>query len=232
DASVGGKTGVDHPAGKNLVGAFHAPAEVLADPDFLDTLDIGRRAEGYAEAVKHGVILDAAYAEWLGANASDLLDGDAAAVEHAVVRSVRHKAEVVAGDEFEAGRRKVLNFGHTVAHALELGSGYLLPHGHAVAVGMVAEARIGEALGWTAAGTAEAIRGVVRAFDLPDSHPLMGRVHRLAGMMITDKKTRRGIVHMVPLREVGRTADRLGSSVPIPGDELLSVLKHISSTFV
>lgn len=232
DASVGGKTGVDHPAGKNLVGAFHAPAEVLADPDFLDTLDIGRRAEGYAEAVKHGVILDAAYAEWLGANARELLDGDAAAVEHAVVRSVRHKAQVVSDDEFEGGRRKILNFGHTVAHALELGSGYSLPHGHAVAVGMVAEARIGEALGWTAGGTAEAIRGVVRAFDLPDSHPLMGRIQRLAGLMITDKKTRRGIVHMVPLRRVGRTADRLGSSVPIPGDELLRVLKHISSTFV
>ena len=253
DASVGGKTGVDHPAGKNLVGAFHAPSRVLADPDFLGTLDRGRRAEGYAEAVKHGVILDAAYAEWLAARAPELLDGETGAVERAVVRSVQLKAEVVATDEFESGRRKALNFGHTVAHALELDSGYELPHGHAVAVGMVAEARIGEALGWTAAGTAKAVRGLVRAFGLPDSHPSLGRARRIARLMVADKKTRSGVVHMVRLAEVGRTGGTAGSgsapdtgadtgsapdtgtggavdsaretTVPIPEDELVSVLK-------
>lgn len=232
DASVGGKTGVDHRAGKNLVGAFHAPVEVLADPDFLRTLDAGLRGQGYAEAVKHGVILDARYAEWLAAHARELLDGEVGSVEHAVVRSVKLKAEVVSEDEFEAGRRKILNFGHTVAHALELDSGYALPHGHAVAVGMVAEARVGEALGWTSPGTADAIRGLVRSFDLPDGHPSLDRARQLARLMVTDKKTRSGVVHMVRLEEMGRTGRDDGTTVPIPEDELVRVLKHLAAARV
>ena len=232
DASVGGKTGVDHPAGKNLVGAFHAPVGVLADPDFLGTLDPGLRGQGYAEAVKHGVILDSGYAEWLAAHARDLLDGESDAVEHAVVRSVKLKAEVVSDDEFEAGRRKILNFGHTVAHAIELDSGYALPHGHAVAVGMVAEARIGEALGWTSAGTAAAIRDLVRAFGLPHGHPSLEEARRIARLMVTDKKTRSGVVHMVRLEELGRTGRDRETTVPIPEDELVRVLKHLSAVRV
>lgn len=232
DASVGGKTGVDHPAGKNLVGAFHAPVAVLADPDLLGTLDPGLRAQGYAEAVKHGVILDAGYAEWLAAHARELLDGESGAVEHAVVRSVRLKAEVVSDDEFEAGRRKILNFGHTVAHALERDSGYALPHGHAVAVGMVAEARIGEALGWTSPGTADAIRDLVRAFGLPHDHRSFDEARRIARLMVTDKKTRSGVVHMVRLEQVGRTGHDHETTVPIPEDELVRVLKHLSAVRV
>ncbi len=227
DASVGGKTGVDHAVGKNLIGAFYSPCEVLADPAFLTTLDRGQRAEGYAEAVKHGVILDAEYAQWLATNADTLLDGDPEAVERAVVRSVRIKAEVVSGDLLEAGRRKILNFGHTVAHALELDSGYTLPHGHAVSVGMVAEARIGEALGITARGTAEAIRGLVAAFGLPDRHRSLGRAGRLARMMVRDKKTRSGIVHMVRLESLGRTSVGDSTTVPIPEAELISTLKRL-----
>lgn len=232
DASVGGKTGVDHRAGKNLVGAFHAPVEVLADPDFLGTLDRGFRGQGYAEAVKHGVILDGGYAGWLAEHARELLDGEAGAVEHAVVRSVKLKAEVVSEDEFEAGRRKILNFGHTIAHALELDSGYALPHGHAVAVGMVAEARVGEALGWTSSGTADAIRGLVRSFDLPDRYPSLDRARQLARLMVTDKKTRSGVVHMVRLEEMGRTGRDDGTTVPIPEDELVRVLKHLAAARV
>ena len=228
DASVGGKTGVDHPAGKNLVGAFHAPSEVLADPDFLHTLDPGLRGQGYAEAAKHGVILDATYAGWLSTHARELLDGDSVAVEPAVVRSVALKAEVVSGDEFEAGRRKILNFGHTVAHALELDSAYGLPHGHAVAVGMVAEARIGEALGWTAHGTAAEVRRLVRAFDLPDSHPSLRHARRLAHLMVADKKTRSGVVHVVPLQEMGRAGLGDDTTVPIPEEELVRVMERLS----
>lgn len=224
DASVGGKTGVDHPAGKNLVGAFHAPAAVLADPDFLATLDAGLRAQGYAEAVKHGVILDAAYAEWLAWRAGALLEGDAEAVERAVVRSVELKAGVVSGDEFEAGRRRILNFGHTVGHALELESGYTLGHGHAVAAGMVAEARIGEELGVTAAGTADAIRALVGPFGLPASHPLLARPRRLAAHMIRDKKTRSGVVHIVRLEELGRTGVGDATTVPVREDELVRII--------
>ena len=224
DASVGGKTGVDHPAGKNLVGAFHAPVAVLADPDFLATLEPEVRADGYAEAVKHGVILDASYADWLASRADNLLTGDAGAVERAVVRSVELKAEVVSGDEFEAGRRRILNFGHTVGHALERESGYALAHGRAVAVGMVAEARIGEELGVTAAGTADAVRALVGAFGLPSSHPSLARARRLTALMVRDKKTRSGVVHMVRLEEVGRTGTGDEATVPVPEDDLIRLI--------
>jgi len=228
DASVGGKTGVDHAAGKNLIGAFHAPCEVLADPTFLTTLDPGLRAEGYAEALKHGVILDAEYAGWLATNARMLLDGDSDAVERAVVQSVRLKAEVVSGDMLEAGRRQILNFGHTVAHALELDSGYTLPHGHAVSVGMVAEARIGEALGITASGTSKSLRRLVAAFGLPHAHPSLGNAERMARLMVRDKKTRSGIVHIVRLESLGCTAvGGAETTVPVPQAELVGTLEHL-----
>ncbi len=227
DASVGGKTGVDHPAGKNLVGAFHAPREVLTDPDFLSTLETALLAQGYAEALKHGVILDAEYAAWLERHARNLMAGDPAAVERAVVLSVRLKADVVSRDEFEGDARKVLNFGHTVGHALELACDYALPHGYAVAVGMVAEARIGEALGWTSPGTADAVRRMVRAFGLPDDHPALGRARRLARLMATDKKTRSGIVHLVRLERIGRTGAAGKTTVPIREDQLVSALERL-----
>lgn len=227
DASVGGKTGVDHPAGKNLVGAFHAPAAVLADPDFLDTLEPGLRAEGYAEAVKHGVILDTAYARWLASRARPLLDGNAEAVRRAVVRSVELKAQVVSEDEFEGGRRRILNFGHTVGHALELESGYALPHGHAVAVGMVAEARIGEELGVAAAGTADEIRSLVRAFGLPATHRSLSRARRLATLMIRDKKTRSGVVHVVRLTKLGCTGEGDATTIPVRRDDLVRIVKGL-----
>ena len=225
DASVGGKTGVDHPSGKNLVGAFHAPSTVLADPAFLDTLDTGLRAEGFAEAVKHGVILDAPYAEWLAARAPSLLAAGGSDVERAVFRSVEIKANVVSGDEFEAGRRQILNFGHTVGHALELDSGYSLPHGHAVAVGMVAEARIGEALGVTAPGTADEVRALVRAFGLPDGHPGLRRARHMAALMARDKKTRSGVVHIVRLAEVGRVGTGSETTTPVPASELVRIME-------
>ncbi len=229
DASVGGKTGVDHPAGKNLVGAFHAPSQVLVDPDFLRTLDRGLRAEGYAEAVKHGAILDAAYAAWLAGNATGLLGGHPETVERAVVRSVQLKAEVVSGDEFEAGRRQILNFGHTVAHAIELDSGYSLPHGHAVAAGMVAEASMGEALGITTPGTATALRALLRSFGLPVGHPSLAKARRMAQLMVRDKKTRSGVVHMVRLEELGRTGSGTDTTVPIPEPELVRLLRQVAS---
>lgn len=229
DASVGGKTGVDHAAGKNLIGAFHAPCEVLADPTFLTTLDPGLRAQGYAEAIKHGVILDAEYAGWLATNARMLLNGDSDAVERAVVQSVRLKAEVVSGDMLEAGRRQILNFGHTVAHALELDSGYTLPHGHAVSVGMVAEARIGEALGITASGTSKSLRRLVAAFGLPQAHPSLGNAERMARLMVRDKKTRSGIVHIVRLESLGRTAVVDETTVPVPQAELVGTMEHLFS---
>ncbi len=225
DASVGGKTGVDHPAGKNLVGAFHAPAAVLADPDFLATLDRDRRAEGFAEAVKHGAIMDAGYADWLGEHAASLLAGDPERVERAVRRSVEIKSAVVSADEFEAGRRRILNLGHTVAHAIELDSGYAMPHGRAVAVGLVAEARIGEELGVTARGAADEIRRLVRAFGLPDFAAGLLRPGRLTSLMARDKKTRSGVVHIVRLLEVGRTGEGDGATIPVPDEDLVRIMK-------
>jgi len=225
DASVGGKTGVDHPLGKNLVGAFHAPEMVLADPGFLATLGRGARAEGYAEAVKHGVIVDADYGQWLASRAASLLDGRGEDVERAVVRSVEIKAGVVSADEFEAGRRQILNFGHTVGHALEADSGYRLSHGHAVAVGMVAEARVGEELSVTAGGTADRIRRLVRAFGLPDTHDGLKRPQRLAELMMSDKKTRSGVVHLVRLEEVGRAGRGSEVTIPVAVDELVTMME-------
>ncbi len=224
DASVGGKTGVDHPVAKNMVGAFHPPAAVLADPDFLGTLDKARRAEGFAEAIKHGVILDDAYAEWLIRRAPSLLSGNPDDVARAVVRSVELKAGVVSADEFEVGARQILNFGHTVGHALEAASGYTLSHGHAVAAGMVAEARIGEALGVTAPGTGSEIRAMVQAFGLPSDPAGLMEAERLAALMARDKKVRDGVVHLVLLKEVGKVSP-LGPAVPVPGREVVGILE-------
>lgn len=226
DASVGGKTGVDHPAGKNLVGAFHPPYAVLADPRFLDTLPVQRRAEGFAEAVKHGVVADSAYAHWLAASASSLLEIDAKAVEQAVARSVEIKADIVSGDEFETGGRQVLNFGHTIGHALEANSGYALAHGRAVAVGMVAEARIGEAVGVTAPGTAGELAAMVEAFGLTAHWPASADPAGLAKFMSTDKKTRGGVVHVVLLEEVGRVHAAEGASTPFPAGELAKIMRE------
>ncbi len=224
DASVGGKTGVDHPAGKNLVGAFHAPAAVLADPVFLSTLSRDLRAQGYAEAVKHGVLVDASHARWLARRAPGLLRGDVDLVRRAVARAVRIKADVVSADEFESGRRAILNFGHTVAHALELASDYGLAHGRAVAVGMVAEARVGEALGFTEPGTAEEIRELVHAFGLPSDDARLRRPDRLVAAMRRDKKNRRGVVRMVRLPAVGGVDDGGDVTFPVASEDLARIL--------
>ncbi len=227
DASVGAKTGVDHPAGKNLVGAFHAPRAVVADTEFLDTLAPERRAEGFAEAVKHGAVLDATYAEWLAGRANELLACAPAVVERAVVRSVELKAGVASADEFEAGRRQILNFGHTVGHALEAASGYALPHGRAVSAGMVAEARMGEALGVTAPGTAARIRSMVRAFGLPDEPDQGASPQALAALMTRDKKVRDGVVHVVLLQELGTVAANATAwAHPVPVRELVPLLAN------
>ncbi|HSG48273.1 MAG TPA: 3-dehydroquinate synthase, partial [Longimicrobiales bacterium] len=158
DASVGGKTGVDTRAGKNLVGAFHPPSLVLVDPQVIATLPREERAQGLVEAVKHGAILDEGYGDQVAGLAPAILAGDPDAVQGVVHRSVEIKAQVVGDDEHEAGLREILNFGHTVGHALERAGGYSLSHGTAVAQGMLWEARLGVALGVTAPGTEERLR--------------------------------------------------------------------------
>lgn len=212
DSSVGGKTGVDTPAGKNLVGAFHPPALVLIDPDVVATLPRAERAQGWAEAVKHGAILDRPYFDDLAARAPALLAGDADATRDAVHRSVEIKAGVVSDDEREAGLREILNFGHTLGHALEAASDYALPHGSAVSLGMVLEARLGERLGVTRPGTADRLADVLARFELPTEPSMAVPDGELERFLLHDKKVRAGRVRTVLLREVGEVANDEGWS--------------------
>jgi 3-dehydroquinate synthase len=205
DAAVGGKVAVDVPAGKNLVGAFHDPAAVVMDPDVLATLPAEALRGGLAEMLKHGVIADAAYWARLLAALDDIARAGAAAeaLPGLIADSVRIKAAVVAQDAREGGLRQVLNFGHTFAHAIERELDYGIPHGDAVAIGMVLEARLGERLGITAAGTADAIAAAVRRAGLPDALP-RHRGLTAAGLLAAtsgDKKARGGVArYALPTR--------------------------------
>lgn len=208
DSSVGGKTGVDSPLGKNLIGAFHQPRLVLVDPGLLTTLPRVQLAAGLAEAYKHGLILDAGYFDRLAEELPRIQALDPATLVDAIAGSVRIKAGVVNKDERESGYRAVLNFGHTVAHGLESVSGYSLLHGEAVAIGMVAEARIGEVVGVTEAGSAARIVEVLEAAGLPVGAELI-EVSRDAFFeaLARDKKRRGGRTRYTLLAEIGRVAE-------------------------
>jgi 3-dehydroquinate synthase len=224
DASIGGKTGVDTPAGKNLVGAFHQPAAVVADPLTLRTLPPAHLRAGLAEAVKHGVVADASYVEWIE-GALDRIPGDDVALSTLIERSVRIKAEVVREDEYEGGRRKVLNFGHTVGHAIELESGYSLLHGEAVAMGMVIESRLAEQLGVAEPGTSRRIIGVLASAGLPTARPASLSPERLVAAMRGDKKAREGRMELALPERVGVMAGATsGWSVAVPERALLESL--------
>lgn len=204
DASVGGKTGVDTPAGKNLVGAFHQPQCVLIDPEMLQTLPDAHLRSGMAEAVKHGAIADAEYLDWIEDNVESLLAADPQALSRLIMRSVEIKAEIVASDVMEGGPRKLLNFGHTIGHAVETLSGYALLHGEAVAVGMVEEARIGERAGVTAAGTSARLRRVLTRLGLPTSLPIDFGADAVVQHTRLDKKARAGRVEYSLIQDFGR----------------------------
>jgi 3-dehydroquinate synthase len=215
DASIGGKTGVDTPAGKNLVGAFHQPAAVLVDPATLATLAPAHVRAGMSEVLKHGAIADAAYfdvAAELAARvhrvlqAADAFAWDDSAVTALITRSVGIKADIVRRDEREAGRRQILNAGHTVAHAVEVVSEYSGLHGEAVAVGLVAEARIAERAGIARRGTAARLAGALGAAGLPTVLPPGLDADRLMAAMRTDKKGRGGRLAFALLAEVGKAA--------------------------
>jgi 3-dehydroquinate synthase len=209
DSSVGGKTGVDVPAGKNLVGAFHQPRLVLADVELLGTLPRPQLAAGMAEAIKHSVIADAAALELLSDSAA-LLEKDLERLEAVVTRSVEIKAGVVSRDEKEHGLRQILNFGHTIGHAVEALTGFELLHGEAVAIGMAVESRIAETLGVAEQGTQRAIVELLERFDLPKNIPEPLATEDLLEQMRTDKKARQETVRFALLRRIGemsRTAE-------------------------
>lgn len=224
DSSVGGKTGVDLPTGKNLVGAFHPPRFVLADPELAVTLPRVERSQGLAEAVKHGAILDAGYFEGLARDASALLAGATEPTAAMVLRSVQLKTGVVTEDERESGLRQILNFGHTLGHAIEAASDYRLPHGSAVAIGMVLEARLGERLGVTEPGVAEALAVALRAVELPVRPEDEVDPDRLLALVARDKKARGGTPRYVLLRRIGEVDPGEGWSREVPVEAVREVL--------
>jgi 3-dehydroquinate synthase len=203
DSSIGGKTGVDVPAGKNLLGAFHQPRLVLADLDLLPSLPAAQLSAGLAEAVKHGVIAHAEYFAFLEGDSATFLGKAGPALERVMRRSVEIKASVVAEDEREAGRRAILNFGHTIGHAIEATSKFEVLHGEAVAIGMVCEARIGETLGITKKGTAERIVRLLEQFRLPVERPDGASVDQLIEVMRGDKKVRGGEIRFAVPKGIG-----------------------------
>jgi len=204
DAALGGKTAINLGPGKNLVGAFHQPQAVYADVSVLSTLAEERYVEGFAEVIKSAVVGDVKFFRWLEKNVEALLARDPAALEHAIARCMRIKGRVVARDEREAGRRAILNFGHTVAHALEAHSGYSMHHGHAVAIGMCVEARIARRVTGLSATHAARLERLVERFGLPRRPPAEFEAGQVLEATRHDKKTRDGQVHYALPRELGR----------------------------
>jgi 3-dehydroquinate synthase len=196
DSSVGGKTAVDIPQGKNLVGAFHPPRAVIADTAALRTLPPRELRAGLAEVIKYGAIIDAPFLAWLDANATGLLAGDDALLAEAIARSCMHKAAITERDPFEHGERALLNLGHTFGHAIEAeeaaaggGYGHGLNHGEAVAVGMVVAARLSADLGMASTADADALEALLARFDLPTAIPAGLSADALLARMRLDKKT-------------------------------------------
>jgi 3-dehydroquinate synthase len=204
DSSVGGKTGVNLPAGKNLVGAFHQPRAVVADTGTLATLPDREYRAGLAEVVKYGAIGDTVFFAWLEANIDALNARDPAALAEAIASSCRHKAGVVARDEHEHGERALLNFGHTFGHALETATGYgALLHGEAVAIGMVLAARLSAHLGLADGADARRLARLLAAFGLPVESS-GNDPQRLLDLMRLDKKNLAGTLRLILWRGIGR----------------------------
>ena len=227
DASIGGKTGVDTVAGKNLVGAFHNPAAVVIDPMVLKTLPEKHQRAGFAEIIKHGVVADAPYFEHVtaflvrGMKRQSKIASDLGEI---IRRSVEIKASVVTADEREAGRRKVLNFGHTIGHAIEAASLYKRLHGECVAIGMVVEARLAEHVGVATKGTARAVEETCRSAGLPISLPKV-TAKRLVALTKIDKKARGGRVEYALPERIGRMAGaNRGWAIPLEDTVVLEAL--------
>lgn len=231
DASIGGKTGVNAQQGKNLVGAFHPPQAVLSDPAVLSTLHPEHLGAGLVEAIKHGLVADAEYFEWIGANATSLLARDRAALGELVSRSVALKASVVEDDEREGGRRAILNAGHTVAHAIERVSDYTVLHGNAVAIGLVVEALLAHRLGLAERGLAPTIRLALERFDRPTMLDAAWDDESLLDAMAHDKKNRSDSFRFALPTAVGSMArDHSNWTVPVSRETVQTVLSTARST--
>jgi len=230
DASVGGKTAVDTPAGKNTVGAFHPPRLVVIDPATLVSLPTRELRAGLAEVIKHGVIANASELDAVSEMSPSLFSGnwDSSELESLIERSVRIKANIVARDERELGLRKVLNFGHTIGHGVEAASDYSLLHGEAVAIGMVAEARLAELAGVAENGTAACIERVVSDTGLPTRVPAHIPADRVLSMMRSDKKQRRGALEYALPKRIGEmSGETSGWSIPIADAMTIDVIRSL-----
>ena len=220
DSSVGGKTAVNHPIGKNMIGAFYQPKAVLADTATLKTLPARELSAGLAEVIKYGLIWDAEFLAWLEANMDRLRALDPAAIAHAIYRSCEIKAQVVGQDEREGGIRAILNLGHTFGHAIETGMGYgNWLHGEAVAAGMVLAAQTSQRMGWIAEADVARTRALIRAAGLPDVAPDLG-VDRYLEYMGHDKKVEGGRMRFVLLKQLGEAA----ITAEVPPEVLNAVL--------
>ncbi len=204
DSSVGGKTGVNHPLGKNMIGAFHQPQCVLIDTDTLNTLDDQQLSAGLAEVIKYGLIFDADFFAWLESNIHSLLARDAKQLTYAIERSCQNKADVVAADERESGQRALLNLGHTFGHAIESGMGYgAWLHGEAIGVGMLMAADLSHRQGNFSQEQLRRTHTLIAAAKLPVKTPAGMDAERFLELMSVDKKVQSGIIRLVLLSGIG-----------------------------
>lgn len=212
DSSVGGKTGINHPLGKNMIGAFYQPKVVLADISTLSTLPARELSAGLAEVIKYGLIRDLPFLEWLEANMDLLMQRDENALEYAIARSCINKAEVVGADELEAGDRALLNFGHTFGHAIEAALGYgEWLHGEAVAAGMVLATKLSVRLGLLESSSIERVSDLLSRAKLPVKAPDIS-IERFISLMAHDKKVDAGKIRFVILKSMGNAF--LSDNVP------------------
>jgi 3-dehydroquinate synthase len=220
DSAVGGKTAINHPLGKNMIGAFHQPRLVLSDLSTLGTLPDRELGAGLAEVIKYGLIMDPGFLSWLEENIERLLARDAEALGYAVQRSCENKASIVAADEREEGARALLNLGHTFAHAIETGLGYgRWLHGEAVAAGMMLAARVSQRIGDLDAAAVARVRALLQRARLPVDAPALGTARYLE-LMAHDKKVKDGRIRLVLLKAPGQAY----VSAEYPADALREVL--------
>ncbi len=214
DSSVGGKTGVNHPLGKNMIGAFYQPHAVIIDTDTLKTLPAREYAAGMAEVIKYGLIIDVGFYQWIIANRALLKSMDEETVAQAIFISCQNKANVVAQDERESGIRAILNLGHTFGHAIETSLGYgNWLHGEAVAAGMVVAIRLSVMMGWLQEKSVDELIALLHYFELPVKVPSSMSVQTFLELMAIDKKAEEGKIKLVLLEKLGQAI--VTSTVPV-----------------
>ncbi len=225
DSSVGGKTGVNHVAGKNMIGAFHQPKAVIADTSVLETLDDREVSAGLAEVVKYGLIRDAKFFDWLEDNIEKLVNRDADALAYIIEQSCNNKAEVVAEDERESGIRAILNLGHTFGHAIETGLGYgKWLHGEAIALGMLMAADLSHRMGWVSEDVTDRIEKMLVKLNLPVALPDDLDPVKMRELMSVDKKAKDGGLFLVLLKGIGEAV----VTNEFDEDLLMETLQHFS----